>query len=243
MTLGGGRVALRVLEGGAGESVLLLLHGLGGTGDVWRDVESHWHGRWLAPDLPGHGGSDPLPRYTFSAMAAELSPLIGPSDAVSVLGHSLGGVLGLQLAGVDARIRKVVGLGIKVAWTDDELERAAALARRPLAWFDSRAEAEERHRRVSGVGDLVPQEVAAAGVREVNGRWRLALDPAAFGVGAPDMPALLAGCPVPVTLARGEHDPMVSHAQLAALVPEPVTLLGLGHNAHVEDPGAVYALL
>jgi pimeloyl-ACP methyl ester carboxylesterase len=57
------------------------------------------------------------------------------------------------------------------------------------------------------------------------------------------MPALLAGCPVPATLARGEHDPMVSHAQLAALVPEPVTLLGLGHNAHVEDPGAVYALL
>jgi pimeloyl-ACP methyl ester carboxylesterase len=223
--------------------VLLLVHGLGGTGDVWRDVELHWRGRWLAPDLPGHGGSDPLPRYTFSSMAAELSPLIGPTDTVYVLGHSLGGVLGLQLAGVDARIRTVVGLGIKVAWTDDELDRAAALAQRPVAWFDSRAEAEERHRRVSGVGDRVPQEVAAAGVREENGRWRLALDPAVFGVGAPDMPALLAGCPVPATLARGEHDPMVSHAQLAALVPEPVTLLGLGHNAHVEDPGAVYALL
>ena len=45
-----------------------------------------------------------------------------------------------------------------------------------------------------------------------------------------------------MVLARGEHDPMVSHDQLAALVADPVTLPGLGHNAHVEDPAAVLAL-
>jgi pimeloyl-ACP methyl ester carboxylesterase len=36
---------------------------------------------------------------------------------------------------------------------------------------------------------------------------------------------------------------MVSMAQLAALVPDPVQLPGLGHNAHVEDPAAIWALL
>ena len=57
------------------------------------------------------------------------------------------------------------------------------------------------------------------------------------------MAGLLAAAPVPVLLARGERDPMVSTAQLAALVPEPVELAGLGHNAHVERPSAVLPLL
>jgi hypothetical protein len=36
---------------------------------------------------------------------------------------------------------------------------------------------------------------------------------------------------------------MVSDAQLAELTSSPVTLPGLGHNAHVEDPEAVFALI
>ena len=238
-----GQVTLRVHGGGSGEEVLLLLHGLGASGDVWRDPGPRWRGRWIAPDLPGHGASDPLPGYTFASMATELSRLLGPSDSVVVLGHSLGGVVGLQLATLTERIRRVVGLGIKVAWTDAELDRAAALAARPVGWYATRAEALERHRRISGVGALVPESVASSGIRVDGSRWRLALDSKAFGIGAPDMEALLAACPVPTTLARGEHDPMVSHDQLADLVPDPVTLAGLGHNAHLEDPDAVYALL
>ena len=46
-----------------------------------------------------------------------------------------------------------------------------------------------------------------------------------------------------MVLARGEHDRMVSHEELAALVPDALTLPGLGHNAHVEDPAAVRALV
>jgi pimeloyl-ACP methyl ester carboxylesterase len=61
---------LRVQHGGDGEPVLLLLHGLGASGDVWNglhDVLSgRWPGRWVTPDLPGHGGSDPLAGYSFA---------------------------------------------------------------------------------------------------------------------------------------------------------------------------------
>jgi len=46
-----------------------------------------------------------------------------------------------------------------------------------------------------------------------------------------------------VLLARGEHDPMNTDGQLAALGVATATLAGLGHNAHVEDPAAVLALL
>jgi pimeloyl-ACP methyl ester carboxylesterase len=242
---------LRVREGGHGEPLLMLLHGLGATGDVWAGWEPllarRWPGRWLAPDLPGHGGSPPLSAYSFDGFAAAVADLVPAGARVVVLGHSLGGVVGLALAGgrFAVPVQAVVGLGIKVAWTAGELDRARALAGRAPAWFDSRDEAAARYLRVSGLAGLVPpgDPAVAAGLREQDGRWRLAMDPAAFAVGAPDMPRLLARSRAAVTLARGEHDPMNTGEQLARLGVPAVTLPGLGHNAHVENPELAFSLL
>jgi pimeloyl-ACP methyl ester carboxylesterase len=236
-------MALRVRSGGRGEPVVLLLHGLGATAEVWDGLVPLLPGAWVAPDLPGHGGSAPLPEYTFAAVADAVADLVDPAGTV-VLGHSFGGVIGLHLAGRPG-LRAVVGLGIKVVWTPEELARAAALAAREPARFATREEAVARHLRLSGLDGLVGPEApaAAAGVLEQDGAWRPALDPRAFGVGDPQIAALLAAAPVPVVMARGEHDAMVSAEQLRALVPDPVDLPGLGHNAHVEDPAAVADLL
>jgi pimeloyl-ACP methyl ester carboxylesterase len=241
---------LRVRRGGDGSPVLLLLHGLGATGDVWRAWEpllaSRWPGRWLALDLPGHGGSPALPGYTFEGLAAAVAGLVEPGAPIVVLGHSLGGAVGLALAGSGPPIRAVIGLGIKVRWTDDDLDRALALTRRPVTWFASRDEAAARHLRVSGLAGLIPADHPAvrAGLREQDGRWRLAMDPGTFAVGAPDLPRLLAAAsPAAVVLARGEHDPMNTDEQLDRLGVPTATLPGLGHNAHVENPEASIALL
>jgi pimeloyl-ACP methyl ester carboxylesterase len=239
---------LRVRGGGEGEPLLLLLHGLGATGDVWSGwapvLARCWPGRWLAPDLPGHGGSAALPEYTFDALAEAVRPLVEPGSRTVVLGHSLGGVVAVALAARSA-VAGVVGLGIKVAWNDEELARAQALARRPVAWFGSRDEALARHLRVSGLAGLLARDDPAVreGVREQQGRWRLAMDPRAFGVGAPDMAGLVARSPAPVSLARGEHDTMNTDEQLERLGVPVVTLAGLGHNAHVESPQRCVALL
>ena len=208
---------LRVDQGGSGEPVLLLLHGLGATGDVWQGwrplLARRWPGRWLAPDLPGHGGSPPLPGYTFESLAAAVAGADGTDARTVVLGHSLGGAVGLALAGA--------------------------------AWFASRDEAAARYLRISGLADLLDAAGPAvdAGLREQDGRWRLAMDPAAFAVGAPDMPQLLARSRALVTLARGEHDAMNTDEQLTRLGVPAVTLPGLGHNAHVENPRLASALL
>jgi len=229
--------------------MLLLLHGLGATADVWAGwrpvLADRWPGRWLAPDLPGHGGSAPLPEYTFDGLAAAVRPLVESGGRTVVLGHSLGGVVGLALAAAGAPVAAVAGLGIKVACTDEELDKAQELARRPVTWFASRDEAAVRYLRVSGLAGLLAADdpAVAAGLVQQDGRWRLGLDPRAFGVGAPDMAGLLARCPAAVTLARGELDPMNSDEQLGQWGVPAVTLPGLGHNAHVESPERCLTLL
>jgi pimeloyl-ACP methyl ester carboxylesterase len=245
------QAGLRVHEGGSGEPVLVLLHGLGATGDVWDGwwplLARRWPGRWLAPDLPGHGGSPPLSEYSFGGLAAAVAGIIEPGARPVVLGHSLGGVVGLALASgrFGVPVQAVIGLGIKVVWTGEELDRARAVSRRPPAWFASRDEAAARYLRLSGLAGLLPADDPAvdAGLREQDGRWRVAMDPGAFAVGAPDMAQLLARSRAPVTLARGEHDPMNTDEQLAGLSVPALTLPGLGHNAHVESPERSIALL
>jgi pimeloyl-ACP methyl ester carboxylesterase len=229
----------------------MLLHGLGATGDVWSGwwplLAGRWQGGWLAPDLPGHGGSPRLAAYTFDGFAAAVAGLVQPGTRVVVLGHSLGGVVGLALAGggFPVRVQAVIGLGIKVVWTEEDLDRAGAAARRPPAWFASRDEAAARYLRVSGLAGLLPagDPGVDAGLCEQDGRWRLAVDPRAFAVGAPDVAQLLARAQAPVTLARGGEDPMNTDEQLARLGTPAVTLPGLGHNAHVQSPELSIALL
>ncbi|WP_210440917.1 alpha/beta fold hydrolase [Nocardioides xinjiangensis] len=220
---------------------MLLLHGLGATGAVWRGYDG------VGPDLPGHGTAPWEPTYSFERCADAVRPLLERFDGpVPLVGHSMGGVVALALAAMaPERVAGVVGLGIKVAWSPDDVARAAAVAQRPVATYATREEAAERFLRVSGLAGLVAPDDPAVGTAVVGegSGWRLAQDPRTFGVGVPDVPALLAAVDCPVVLARGEHDPMVSHAELAALVADPVTLPGLGHNAHVEDPAAVQALL
>ena len=146
--------------------MLLLLHGLGATSDVWAAGGLRGHA-WVAPDLPGHGGSPALPAYTFAAVAEAVGPLVDPAGTV-IVGHSFGGVIGLHLAGRPG-VRALVGVGVKVAWTPEELARAAALAGRPAPVFATRAEAVARHLRVAGLDGLVaPDDPAVdAGVVEL----------------------------------------------------------------------------
>jgi pimeloyl-ACP methyl ester carboxylesterase len=242
-------------EGRPGSLRLLLLHGLGTTGAVWRPLiaqaERTWSGPILAPDLSGHGHADGAPPYAFGRYAAEVAGLLVDGDGevvpTFVVGHSMGGVVALALASgwFGRGVVAAVGLGIKVRWTDEELGRAAALARRPARVFATPEEARERYLLVTGLTGLISpaDDVAADGVVTCSGGWRLAHDPASFLVGAPDLPGLLGAARAPVTLAAGERDAMSTGDDLRALTSAVEILPGLGHNAHVEAPAVVLDLV
>jgi len=96
----GGR--LRYLAAGEGEP-LLLVHGLGGAAANWVVLAPLLlpGRRLLVPDLPGHGGSSPLPAASsLRAYADRLALLLEHEGATpaAVVGHSLGGAIALRLA-------------------------------------------------------------------------------------------------------------------------------------------------
>jgi pimeloyl-ACP methyl ester carboxylesterase len=93
---------LRYHVGGSGEP-LLMLHGLGGSAANWVELLPALVQRFrvLAPDLPGHAGSSPLPRGAgmsdFAAVAEDLLAAEAAGPAL-VAGHSFGGHVALRLA-------------------------------------------------------------------------------------------------------------------------------------------------
>lgn len=239
-------------RGGDGSRLLLLLlHGLGATHHVWQpmlaDAGARWKGSWIAPDLRGHGASPRAAGYTLGLHAADVAELAlnaGRWSEIVVIGHSMGGVVALALASgwfgiVPARI---FALGIKVAWTADELVKLGEMAAAPTRWLDTKEGAIARYLKVSGLAGLIDAHspVAEAGVVKGEGGWRFAFDPATASVGAPPMPALIAAAQAPFHLARGENDRMVTRDQLRAFDPGGADLPGLGHNAMIENPRAVW---
>jgi pimeloyl-ACP methyl ester carboxylesterase len=118
---------LRYAVGGDGPP-LVLVHGLGGTIENWRALApplAACH-RVVVPDLPGHGGSAPLPeaRDVDALAEAVLEVLAEESlgDAVWI-GHSLGGVVGLRAAAL--RPAAVRGLVLAAAAGIGSASRAA----------------------------------------------------------------------------------------------------------------------
>lgn len=224
---------------------ILLLHGLAATGAVWASVLERLRGaaQVTAPDLPGHGSAPRSPGYNLPALAAA----VADRGADIMVGHSLGGYVALAVAGglYGTVPRIVLSLGAKQRFTPEERARAEELARRPARRFATRAEALERYRLVSGLdATIAPDEaLLARGIRADAGGYALATDPAVLGIDVAPFTELVAQARCPVVLARGEHDPLVSAAEQAALGRRTVQLGGSGHNVHVEDPAAVAALI
>jgi pimeloyl-ACP methyl ester carboxylesterase len=89
-------------ETGSGP-VVLLVHGITSSADAWRNVTPALAEDYtvVAPDLLGHGGSaKPRGDYSLGAYASGLRDLMAAlgHERATVVGHSMGGGIAMQLA-------------------------------------------------------------------------------------------------------------------------------------------------
>jgi pimeloyl-ACP methyl ester carboxylesterase len=249
------------VERGGGENrddgpILLLLHGMAGTAAVWQPLVEAWSRRggvpdWIAPDLPGHGRSPRRGRYSFGAVAADVGETLHEAGVgereVVVLGHSLGGAVGLVLSTglFGVRVRRCYGVGVKLSFSSNDLARGRALAAAPEKEFGSRAEAVEFWLRIAGLSGLVAPSTSMADPAIVGtgrGTWGVAFDNAVNAMGGVDARALL-GHGAQVVLARGSGDRLVSDEDIRSAGLQPHVITGAGHNVHVERPTGIVDLV
>ncbi len=238
-------------EHGRGGPVLLLLHGMAGNAGVWQplvqELKGRWRGKIIVPDLRGHGRSPAGRHYGYGQHAADISELVDAEEPMSVVAHSMGAVVAMAAAAASygLKIDSILGFGVKMVFPEADVEKARSLSRLPVRWFETRREAAERFLKLSGLAGLAEENSpgVTAGVREENGRWRLAADPRIFSAPVPDFDNLLASCKARVRLVCGSEDAMVNLQQLRRYDREAIELPGLGHNLHVQAPRALADLI
>jgi pimeloyl-ACP methyl ester carboxylesterase len=239
---------------GEGEP-LVLLHGLGATGAIWEPVIGR-----LAPqrevisiDLPGFGGSDPLPRGTpasprnLAAAVAELCAGLG-AERPHVAGNSLGAWVGLEMARAGLAA-SVTGLSPAGLWGRPLGPRsfdshALAVRLRPLVSLILRTRRGRRAMLKTTVAK--PEHVPARAGRAMVLSW---IDAPGYDAANHEMRADVFdpdGFPeVPVTLAWAEHDRLVAPPRPKQFPPGAryLVLPGVGHTPTWDDPGLIAGVL
>jgi 3-oxoadipate enol-lactonase len=93
---------------------LLFLHGIGGAARAWRGQVEVFGDRYrsIAWDMPGYGGSTPLPAVSIAALAEALQDFLQQIGATKpiLVGHSIGGMIVQQLLAKSPNIAGAVVL-------------------------------------------------------------------------------------------------------------------------------------
>ena len=208
--------------GGEGELGVLLLHGLGATGDVFAvtaDAVAEHH-RVTVPDLLGFGRSlSESPDFGTEEHLAALEAVIDEvlDDRQLLIGaHSLGSTLALRLAErMPDRIERVVCLGAPI-WSDPRaaigaagpMERAFLLNERIAAWG---CRWMCRHRSAAGwiaaaAAPRWPIPIAREASLHTWPAYRQTMQHQVLGVDWPTLLSAVGHHEVPVTLAWGSDD-------------------------------------
>ncbi|MBW0117648.1 alpha/beta fold hydrolase [Pseudonocardia abyssalis] len=257
-----GEVAVPVRAwGDPGAPGVVLVHGAAAHAGWWDHVGpplARAAGcRVVALDLSGHGDADTrtdysVDRWAEGVRAVAASPVAGRAPVV--VGHSLGGMVGLAAAVVSGAMAGLVIVDAVVRPPDPRIERVRERRARAVArTFDSPEEAVARFRPFPDQECLgyVRDRVARAAVRPDGDRWTWKRDLRAF-----DRPSLyledLRPLACPLAVLRAAHGRLTDD-DLAAMLPRlarpdaAVAVVDSGHHPMLDRPqalvGALTALL
>lgn len=247
---------------------VLLIHGLAGSSKTWDSVMPLLAAGYdvIAPDLLGHGESaKPSGDYSLGAFASGLRDFLAVLDvsSVTIVGHSFGGGVAMQLAYQHPELldRLVLvgsgGLGREVSWLLRLLSLPGFEYVMPLGF----------PRPAVQVGTSVGRQLGRRGIRSerLGEMWRAyaslagapnrtafvrtmrgVIEPGGQTVNASDRLYLAAR--VPTLLVWGDHDAIIpvahAHAAHDAIDGSRLEVMeGMGHFPHVEDPERFTAVL
>ena len=234
---------------------LLFLHGIGGAARAWRcqlDFFKHRY-RTIAWDMPGYGGSAPLPTVSVAALAEALQDFLQQVSATKpiLVGHSIGGMIVQQVLATNPSIASAVVLAqTSPAFGKPDGDWQKAFIKARLGRLD-RGEtlaslAPSLVRELVGddpdIGGMELARDCMASVPEATYRATM-LSMLGF-----DQRSALKDIAVPTLLLSGAKDknaPAPMMAKMAAYIPSAkyVELEGVGHLANLERPGAFNAAL
>jgi pimeloyl-ACP methyl ester carboxylesterase len=263
--------AVNVIELGAeqsGSQPIVFVHGLSGSWQNWLEQLPELAGRHrvLALDLPGFGHS-PMPsgEISISAYALLLDRLLDQLgiDAAAVVGNSMGGFIGAELAiAFPQRVERLVlvsAAGIST-YADRRTTRAMPVLTRlervleaAAAWTASKSDAVAlRPRLRQATLNLVvahPGRLPAAlAAEQLRGAGKPGFLPALQALLGYEVRERLAQIACPTLIVWGEHDRLISVRDadvFAELIPNSrkVVFPDTGHMAMIERPAAFNGLL
>lgn len=253
-----GRIS--VLDAGAGDPTVLLLHGNSGHKDVFGQQVAELAPlfRAVAPDLAGHGQSDDAVDaardYTLAGQARYLAELvaamgIGP---VVVAGVSLGGHIGLELVGQLPNARGLMLVGTPpFAKTIESI--GGAWVAGPAIELSGKAELSEVDVEAFVAAHAIDDTDFAGGLRRAvaraDGRSRTTVVGALLAEQAADQRELVRQCAVPIAVVNGSADSAVNLEFIEAAPyrqlwrGQPFRIAGAGHMPQASHPREFNELL
>ena len=254
MTTKDGRFAYEA----AGDPVLpalVFLHGIGGAARAWRGQLEFFGDRFrvVAWDMPGYGGSAPLPAVSIAALAEALQDFLTQAGAIRpiLVGHSIGGMIVQQALANSPRLAAAVVLAQTspaFGKPDGDWQKAFIGARLgPLDRGETLVSlAPSLVRELVGENpDSRGMELARDCMAAVPEATYRATMLALMGF---DLRNALKNIGVPTLLLSGSRDnnaPAPMMAKMASYIPSAhyVELDGVGHLANLERPAAFDAAL
>lgn len=240
--------------------LLVLVHGIASSSQTWEPVAERLARRFtlVAPDLPGHGDSDPADDSSPAAAAAAIRDLLlvlGHSRA-TFAGHSLGGGVVMEMAyhfpelvermvlvasgGLGSEVAPLLrllavpgaGLVMPLGFPVPVLDAVEGLSRRALSLGIDSPELRELWRCYRGLAEPGPRRAFIDTLRTVVG-------PRGQRLSARDR--LYLASLVPTLIVWGERDRVIpaehGRAAAAAMPASRLELMpGVGHFPHAERP-------
>jgi 3-oxoadipate enol-lactonase len=234
---------------------LVFLHGIGGAARAWRGQLETFSDRYraMAWDMPGYGGSAPLPSVSIAALADALQDFLQQVGATKpiLVGHSIGGMIVQQLLVKSPHIAGAVVLA----------QTSPAFGKPDGDWqksfIDARLGPLDRGETLATlaptlVKELVGDDPDVSGMEIARDCMACVPDTtyratmlALMGF---DLRNALKKIAVPTLVLSGSKDnnaPAPMMAKMASYIPSAtfVELDGVGHLANLERPGAFNAAL